>query len=219
MDAIAAAARLALLGTSAELAVPFEELKPEIRERWRWVVDVAQKPVYAERDALRVGWANSHKAEEECERLRAAFAHIQPARPKGLPTNEDVARVLRECNSMTTDARAEAILAALAPYLREPTGWELAMHRDELDLYRWVTEPGGGYSYAAQQTLDLCRSRIRPVFECQECAARHEAMIKPQPEVQCAGCVKWEAYGVKMEDTARVLAKRIDAVRTALEGE
>lgn len=100
MDAIAAAARLALLGTSAELAVPFEELKPEIRDRWRGVVAVVQ-----------------------------------------------------------------------------------------------------GTS-----------------FTCQECAARHEAMMKPQPDVQCAGCVKWEAYGVKMEDNARVLAKRIDAVRAVLEG-
>lgn len=97
-DAIAAAARLALLGTSAELAVPFEELKPEIRERWRGVVRAVQGPS----------------------------------------------------------------------------------------------------------------------FKCQECADRHEAMMKPQPEVRCAGCLEKDNKIHSLRQYYSDVQSKINDLRTAL---
>lgn len=78
MDAIAAAMRLALLGTSAELAVPFEQLKPEIRDRWRMVVDVAQGPVLAERDSLNAATKSlSEQLADATVKLAALAAEVE----------------------------------------------------------------------------------------------------------------------------------------------
>ena len=107
-DAIAAAARLALLGTSAELAVPFEELKPEIRERWRMVVEVAQGPVkMAERDALRA----------ELEAVKAGRVKVK------LPDVEDVNGHLIKNNFSTTNyiCMGEALRFAAANAVIEMT--------------------------------------------------------------------------------------------------
>lgn len=150
---------------------------------------------------------------------RAAFAHIQPERPKGLPTRDEMAQIIYRagwCQSYVWDDNdggserkqiydeAEAILAALASWLRDPVGWELDVTAEEARR-AWGREYG--HPEGVQAVLDLCRSRIRPVMECKECA-------------------KWRSYGTKMEDSARMLAKRIDktrmsmdAARAALEGE
>jgi len=101
---------------------------------------------------------------------RAAIAHLN-TRPEGLPTadefNTHFASI--DCGLFEHEV-IELIYDYLRPWLRDPVGCELDVHPDQLELYKWVTEPDGGYEYAAQQAIDLCRSRIRPVFECKECA-------------------------------------------------
>jgi len=113
-------------------------------------------------------------------------AHPFATRPKGLPTMGDLREIgvhaylshdsaKRENAGCMVDpmgAAADAILTALSPWLHDTVGCELDVHPDQIELYKWVTEPDGGYAYAAQQAIDLCRSRIRPVYECKECAKK-----------------------------------------------
>lgn len=58
----------------------------------------------------------------------------------------------------------EAMLTALRPWLREPTGWEL-------DIQPQVEYEAGssGIYFAEQCDIDWLKSRIRPTFECAEC--------------------------------------------------
>jgi hypothetical protein len=107
---------------------------------------------------------------------RAAIAHLN-TRPEGLPTAEQLKAAHMQYAQDYEAGKNDGSLCAsdfaldyLRPWLRDPVGFELDVHPDQLELYKWVTEPDGGYEYAAQQAIDLCRSRIRPVFECKECA-------------------------------------------------
>ena len=81
-------------------------------------------------------------------------------------------------------------------------GWELDVTADEAWAAYNAYGPGG-----IKAVLDLCRARIKPVFECKECA-------------------KWEqAYKNRIDerDTAQRRAMelqiQVNAVRAALEGE
>lgn len=56
--------------------------------------------------------------------------------------------------------------AAPRPWLRDPVGWELDVTDSE--IYNAYADADNGPAAA----LDFCRSRIRPVFECPECAER-----------------------------------------------
>jgi len=97
--------------------------------------------------------------------------------------------------------------AAYAHIGRVPVGWELDVHPDQLELYKWVTMPDGGYAYATQQAIDLCRSRIKPVYECKECAKKEEQY----QDLISAGNDEADRINKAME--------AIDAARAALEGE
>jgi hypothetical protein len=83
-----------------------------------------------------------------------------------------------------------AARAAFAHIGRVPVGWELDVTADELAAKMW------GFFDAqvmAPQILDICRSRIRPVYECKE-------------------CIQWR-------NANNELVRRADAARAALEGE
>lgn len=97
-------------------------------------------------------------------------------RPEGLPTAEELKQVYRDgwnegAGGDTCASGITAILAALAPWLREPVGWELDVTAEELsDILLPVHRQSVTVMQATRTILDLCRSRIRPTFECKECA-------------------------------------------------
>jgi len=149
------------------------------------------------------------------DHARAAIAHFgAPERPKGLPSIEELARIgyiaWNEKMGYTADLDGEApdyegelcaataILTALAPYLREPVGWELDVTPQEIygALYSKVND----MDVCVQAVLDLCRSRIKPVTECKECK-------------------NWEAVAMDLQKECCVYTNQIDAARAALEGE
>jgi hypothetical protein len=129
----------------------------------------------------------------------------------GLPTVEELAQVywvgrddgtifnnIRPICKKQTIAGINAILATLAPYLREPVGWTLDVTPDEL-FNEW--NKADSMDVPSWQTcLDLCRSRIKPVYECKECANERKR-------------------GDKWADDCVTLAGRIRAARAALEGD
>jgi hypothetical protein len=150
---------------------------------------------------------------------RAAFAHIgAPERPKGLPTAEELAQIaFSKIRPTDTDwdyqpanetarwtAIAQHCLSALAPYLREPVGWTLDV--PYADMYSTWARHGASQS-GMNALLDLCRSRIRPVFECKECAKKQSEYGR-----LC------EAYD-DVEAERDKLKTAVDAFRAALEGD
>jgi len=155
---------------------------------------------------------------------RAAIAHLA-TRPEGLPTAEELAEIVHEVimnpslKSPVSPHIVEAILAALRPWLRDPVGFELDVTADEMskEVNRLHAE-GYGQSTITAKLLDLCRSRIRPVYECKECAARAGEMMRPQPVIECAMCAEWEKDCRALSAASRSIDARI-AARAALEGE
>ena len=146
---------------------------------------------------------------------RAAFAHIQPERPKGLPTAEELVKLLYpviEENSGSfmqgglspswyawVELLVTETLAALAPWLRDPVSWELDVTSEEM-YTAWckcALDYGPNRMIAV---LDLCRSRIRPVFGCKECE-------------------KWEKKYQDMNRWHDELDAKLCAARAALDGE
>lgn len=133
------------------------------------------------------------------DQARAAFAHIQPERPKGLPSadqfNTHFASIDR---GLFEHDVIELIYDFLAPWLRDPVGWELDVTSEE--MYDKWNDFTCDEDRSFQAVLDLCRSRIRPVMECKECADNK-----------------------RLADAAiiseRVATDRINAARAALEGE
>ncbi len=94
-------------------------------------------------------------------------------------------------------------LTALRPWLRQPTGWELDVTPNEaMRAYCETYHEGAQKDW--QAVLDLCRSRIRPTFECAECAKMKEQR---------------KAFRKIVIDGAEEVRNRIDAARAALEGE
>ena len=139
------------------------------------------------------GYQDSYLAE-----ARAAFAHIQPERPKGLPSadqfNTHFASIDR---GLFEHEVIELIYDFLAPWLRDPVGWELDVTSEE--MYDKWNDFTCDEDRSFQAVLDLCRSRIRPVMECKECAG-------------------WKAHAAAIEDSSFDMIKRISAARAALEG-
>jgi hypothetical protein len=140
-------------------------------------------------DATAEGFEEEHRT--YMRRLaRAAIAHLS-TRPEGLPTAEELAKVARntwhklsathsrlrwedapELDKQRFSACAEAILAALRPWLRDPAGWELDVTEQAI-RNAWLDGEAVGNSWdAARKVIDLCRSRIEPVYECKECVGK-----------------------------------------------
>lgn len=155
-----------------------------------------------------------HCREEWNNTARAAIAHSRK-RPEGLPTRDDIANIIRgEAKVIPLDApmitrKADAILDAFTPYLRDPVGKpELDVTAEELEN-AWRRTSGSSLD-AFRVVLDLCRSRIRPTFECKECAGFAEQVAE---------------QARKTEDLERRVAiivqakQHLDAARAALEGE
>jgi len=149
---------------------------------------------------------------------RAAFAHFgAPERPKGLPTREEGGRILwnginyndqNEFDSPRFDDYMkgyDAILAALAPYLREPT---LDVTAQEI-YTEWYKADDRSHEGRWTAVLDLCRSRIRPVYECAECAA-----IRAERDE-----INRNYTGLVDLLLPHLRAAKADAARAALEGE
>lgn len=154
------------------------------------------------------GWRSHDGLEEICEIHNAAIAHLAK-RPEVSTKPVDLWAVITSivdvrvdcdgCDYVEIDRTSVSDLeVALRPWLRDPVGFELDVHPDQLDLYKWVTEPDGGYAYAAQQAIDLCRSRISPTYEC-DCSA-----------------IEKERDLLKVEYESRQIM--INNVRAALEG-
>jgi len=92
------------------------------------------------------------------------------------------------------DEWRKAVRAALAAGGRVPVGWELDVTEQAIRNAWLDAEAGGGNTWnAAKAVLDLCRSRIKPVYECKE-------------------CIQWR-------NANNELVRRADAARAALEGE
>ena len=148
---------------------------------------------------------------------RAAIAHIRK-RPEGLPTALMLAQsafaAIRPTDSdgpyqpkPETDrwvAIADHILAALAPYLRDPVGWELDVTWQEMSS---VWSKHGSIKTGMEAVLDLCRSRMRSTYKCRECAAWKAKYNESNQEINKA----LEAFGTAMP--------ALNAARAALEGE
>ena len=89
---------------------------------------------------------------------------------------------------------AKKLLAALRPWMHTPVGWTLDVTAEELRNKLWGFFDADKLS---KEVLDLCRSRIRPVYECKECARRRNVIPQIIADVTAAA----------------------DAARAALEGE
>lgn len=179
----------------------------------------------------------SEAARVSCHLASYAAAHgcpvalPAPERPKGLPSIDDIAALIWECdgphgynyNPVTcehTRKAAEIAFTALAPFLREPVGWELdAPEGGWLSEGFCIHNPSTGETHSLDSFVSHVCSRIRPVYECKECAARREHMMKPQPEIRCAQCVAFEKECIQMRNANNELVRRADAARAALEGE
>ena len=96
------------------------------------------------------------------------------------------------------EAMARAVLQHLAPYLRDPVEWELDV--TEKQIRHWWHENVSGsvdvWPGEARALTEFFRSRIKPVYECAECA-------------------KWEKDCRALSAASR----SIDARISALEGE
>lgn len=160
---------------------------------------------------------------------------LPTGRPDGMPSSNELAKIWwaafqkssdekmpwpnvsadeRDLRVWDTDA-AEAILTALSPWLRTPTGWELDVTAEQFARWHQDTKHDQSANYekfddlgenykedfivTAESSLNYLRSRIRPTFECKECATAKRA-------------VQIERDGVN------ALTARIDAARAALEG-
>jgi hypothetical protein len=125
-----------------------------------------------------MSFERTHYTKEWMAVARAAIAHLSK-RPEGLPTAEELDRIAEaafDANDGTKFAATRAILDYLRPWLRNPAGCELDVTIDAamkaylnecmVNSGRMAECRGDGIS----GVLDLCRSRIRPVYECKECA-------------------------------------------------
>lgn len=180
-------------------------------------IELADKAFYVrefaavseERDAAR---AEKQTLSDELQRVTAerddaraelaAIAHLRK-RPEGLPTAEEIGRVSYWSQSPGSpdwdwSVTGNAILSALAPWLREPVGWELDVTADDaLRVYARNHKSILGM----QAVLDLCRSRIRPVYECKECAKKE---------------AEYQDLINATNDEAERINRAIDAINTAL---
>lgn len=129
--------------------------------------------------------------------------------PKGLPTVGQLLSIFKAARDGKGGWDSDgimAILVALRPYLHTPVGWELDVTAEELATKMW-----GFFDVQemAPKILDLCRSRIRPTFECKECAKNRHSIKAASENVKDAQ--------FKLAEVRRALFG--NAARAALEGE
>lgn len=143
------------------------------------------------------GWKWEQAKEWSLAQARAAIAHMRK-RPEGLPTREQLAQIYNRAyyDSAPEKCRVnwesipeacredmvrgiDAILTELAPFLRDPVGWKLDVTAQQIittskEAHDKCCETADGINKSdwevACAILDLCRSSIRPTFECKECA-------------------------------------------------
>ena len=235
-DTLAARLREAYLGTDTGDAVPFDELKPAVCDRWQRVADAARVPAevpFSDAQIERMAntccntfhglnyWIHTPYQHLWRSAIRAALAAggLEPCAVPGYEPDsthiiadlhkqleaarrevDEVRRHISVTMSREHQARKEAgeakrELAALHPGetvegvimerdhyrirleradadLREcagvPAGWELDV--TAVDMWNRYNETDEGTIESMQAVLDLCHSRIRPAFECKECA-------------------------------------------------
>lgn len=118
--------------------------------------------------------------------------------PKGLPTVDMIMSLLKESkDSRSVQAQASTILTALRPWLRDPVGWELPTFEEYRDVRNEEADKSQDWNDQLEFEYHWLRSRIRPTFECAECAKR---------KTDIKGCVQ------NIESAASF-------IRAALEGE
>ncbi len=108
---------------------------------------------------------------------RAAIAHLN-TRPEGLPTAEQLKAAHMQYAQDYEAGKNDGSLCAsdfaldyLRPWLRDPVGFELDVTAEEMAMAYKDNVGGDGLLYGGLcAMLALCRSRIRPVYECKECA-------------------------------------------------
>ncbi len=117
---------------------------------------------------------------------RAAIAHLS-RRPEGLPTAEELAEIVHEVimnpslKSPVSPHIVEAILTALRPWLRDPVGWELddvdavelgkRIDHNRIEYLKHNQSEESYFKIMGETAIDyLTDERIRPVYECQDCA-------------------------------------------------
>ena len=109
------------------------------------------------------------------------------------------------------DVVRTATYETLRPWLRDPVGWELDVRAIDIANIIYTASVGAvsekWKDTAAQRILDLCRSRIRPVFECKEC----EQWSKDWDSQS-------KAYEILSKSNSKA-CKQINTIRAALEGE
>ena len=126
--------------------------------------------------------------------------------PKELPNAEWLSDILKTVPALHHQSKlmnlqlAEKLLAALHPWLHTPVGWELDVTAAEAETLYYETDSGEDEMQEWAAILNLCRSRIRPVYECKECAG-------------------WEAKYKELKRWHDRLDGIVDAARAALEGE
>lgn len=133
----------------------------------------------------------------------SGVAHIVP---NPTVSREDfIAIIQHEVNRGTPLADALGFMHTnIAPFLHEPTGWKLDVTAQEaLDEYckqGWAID-------CMQAVLNLCRSRIKPVYGCKECAKLEEQ--------------HQDLISISNDEVARIkkAIEAINAARAALEGE
>lgn len=164
--------------------------------------------------------------------------------PKGLPSVQDLhdaysAGLASKSINEVHPTWGSFALTALRPWLREPMGWELDVTADELAPLYWRARGTNDNIREFDQlcendkkqilnglafSIDLCRSRIRPTFECAECAKKDELYRATEKQLVLANNRLYTAR----RDYCEVLAAigrtneaihEIAAARAALEGE
>ena len=225
-DTLAARLREAYLGTDTGDAVPFDELKPAVCDRWQRVADAARVPcavpgyepsstpiitdLHKQLEAARrevdevrrhisVTMSREHQARKEAQEAKRELAALHPGETvEGVIMERDHYRIRLE--------RADADLRECAGV---PAGWELDV--TAVDMWNRYNETDEGTIESMQAVLDLCRSRIRPVFERKECANKAND--------ECKWCAKWQTCAENVQSNYEIVSARLDRVRAALEGE
>lgn len=131
-----------------------------------------------------------YNVESERDTLKARVAELEAGkagwceRDRGNPLLE-----MAELREKMGAVKEE--LTALRPWLRQPTGWELDVTPNEaMRAYCETYHEGAQKDW--QAVLDLCRSRIRPTFECAECAkvkAERDAFCRSWDDCRNRLCV------------------------------
>lgn len=135
-------------------------------------------------------------------------------RPEGLPTADDLDKAWVEKYDLPSFlAYATFAIDYIAPWLREPVGWECDM-TDEQCMEEMLAIKKTQDSPSSPKFRDLVLSRIRPVFECKECADWKQMFIDKNNEYQKLEAAVAQTYiAIKpvLTATARAALEATDA--------